>query len=50
MRHQYECDKGRKDPATGRKIEPSLDEVRKIEKSTPFIKQGQLRIASQTDS
>ena len=40
LRHQYECP-GRKD-ALGRKIVNELDpaEVRRIEKSTPFIKTG----------
>ncbi len=49
LRHQYEC-AGRKD-ALGRKIIDTLDptEVRKIEKSTPFIKTGQLRVAGQAD-
>ena len=40
MRHQYECP-GRKD-ASGRRIVTTLDptEVKRIEKSTPFIKTG----------
>ena len=49
MRHQYEC-VGLKD-SNGKKIVPTLDpvEVRRIEKSTPFIKTGQLRVAGQAD-
>ena len=40
LRHQYEC-AGRKD-SSGKKIVSTLDptEVRRIEKSTPFIKTG----------
>lgn len=50
LRHQYDCN-GRKD-ANGKKIIPQLDviEVKRIEKSTPFIKTGQLRVAGQADS
>jgi len=49
MRHQYECP-GRKD-ALGRRIVTTLDpqEVKRIEKSTPFIKAGTLRVAGQAD-
>ena len=50
MRHQYECP-GRKD-ALGRKIVNELDpfEVRRIEKSSLFIKTGRLSVAGQADA
>lgn len=50
MSHQYEC-VGRID-SKGKRVVETLDpaEVKRIERSTPFIKPGQLREAGQADA